>query len=415
MLIKRINIIQINSLLISLLPFFLILGPAISDISIVIISISGTYLILNYKKFYYFNNEYFKIFFLFWIYLLFCSFISDHKFFSLKSSFFYIRFGIFFVSLWFFIDHNENIFRNITYVFIICFIALFVDSLFQFTFGQNIFGIPVSNISNARISSFFGDELILGSYTSRMLPIILGILFFKNNLRNNLIITFLIAISTIIIFLSGERTALLYLFLTILFIFLLCTKFSKYILPIIIISLVSLILFSIISPKTTNRMLNQTFNQIFPGGENIRLFSTKHEALYKTSINIFKQNIFFGDGPKTFRINCKKEQYYVNNGCSSHPHNIYFQSLAEIGIIGFFAVLSFFVIILFKFIKQFISRFKSKPYMSNAEILFFIAIFISLFPFIPGPNFFTNWINVIYYFPIGFLLHINYKGKKYYA
>ena len=234
MLIKRINIIQINSLLISLLPFFLILGPAISDISIVIISISGTYLILNYKKFYYFNNKYFKIFFLFWIYLLFCSLISDHKFFSLKSSFFYIRFGIFFVSLWFFIDHNDNIFRNITYVFIISFTALFIDSLFQFIFGQNIFGIPVSNISNARISSFFGDELILGSYTSRMLPIILGILFFKNDLRNNLTITFLIVISTIIIFLSGERTALLYLFLTILSIFLLCTKFSKYIFPIII-------------------------------------------------------------------------------------------------------------------------------------------------------------------------------------
>ena len=323
--------------------------------------------------------------------------------------------GVFFVSLWFFIDHNQNIFRNITYVFIICFIALFVDSLFQFIYGKNIFGIPVSNISNARISSFFGDELILGSYTSRMLPIILGILFFKKNSNNNLIITFLILISTIIVFLSGERTALLYLILTILSIFLLCTNFSKYIMPIFIICSASLIFFSIISPKTSNRMLNQTYNQVFPDGENIRFFSTKHEALYKTSINIFKQNIFFGGGPKTFRINCKKEQYYVNNGCSSHPHNIYFQSLAEIGIIGFFAVLSFFVIILFKFLKQFISRFKSKPYMSNAEILFFIAIFISLFPFIPGPNFFTNWINVIYYFPIGFLLHINYKGKKYYA
>ena len=65
-----------------------------------------------------------------------------------------------------FIDHNDK-FLSITYVFIISFTALFIDSLFQFIFGQ-IFCSPVSNISNARISSFFGDELI-GSYTSRML------------------------------------------------------------------------------------------------------------------------------------------------------------------------------------------------------------------------------------------------------
>ncbi len=412
---KRINIIQINSFLISLLPFFLILGPAITDISIVLISLSGTYLILTSKKFHYFNNNYFKIFFIFWIYLLFCSVISDHKIFSLKSSIVYIRFGIFFVSLWFFIDHNQNIFRNITYVFVICFSALFIDSLFQFIFDKNIFGMPVSNISSARISSFFGDELILGSYTSRMLPIILGILFIKNNSINHLIITFFIFISTVIVFLSGERTAFLYLIFTILFIFLLCTKFSKYILPIIIISSVSLLFLSIIAPNTTNRMLNQTYNQIFPDSGNIKVFSTKHEALYKTSINIFKQNILFGNGPKTFRINCKKEQYYVNNGCSSHPHNIYFQLLAEIGSIGFLLVLSIFMIIFLKFLKQIISRFKRKPYISNSEALFLTAIFISLFPFVPGPNFFTNWINAIYYLPIGFLLHIIYKQKNKYA
>ena len=137
MLIKRINIIQINSLLISLLPFFLILGPAISDISIVIISISGTYLILNYKKFYYFNNKYFKIFFILDLFIiLLINFRSQIFFF--KKLFFLYQIWNFFVSLWFFIDHNDNIFRNITYVFIISFTALFIDSLFQFIFGQNI-------------------------------------------------------------------------------------------------------------------------------------------------------------------------------------------------------------------------------------------------------------------------------------
>ena len=78
----------------------------------------------------------------------------------------------------------------------------------------------------------------------------------------------------------------------------------------------------------------------------------KYYLMFKTSINIFKNNYFFGTGVKSFREQCKKNQYYIIenysafkdkphdyypgytgiDGCSTHPHNYYFQLLSETGI-----------------------------------------------------------------------------------
>jgi len=43
--------------------------------------------------------------------------------------------------------------------------------------------------------------------------------------------------------------------------------------------------------------------------------------------------------------------------------------------------------------------------LTNAEICFFAAIFVSLWPLAPTLNFFNNWISIIYYIPFGFILY----------
>ena len=51
----------------------------------------------------------------------------------------------------------------------ICYTALVIDGYYQFHFKENIFGIE--KFGTNRISSFFGDELIMGSYLSRLFPL----------------------------------------------------------------------------------------------------------------------------------------------------------------------------------------------------------------------------------------------------
>ena len=48
--------------------------------------------------------------------------------------------------------------------------------------------------------------------------------------------------------------------------------------------------------------------------------------------------------------------------------------------------------------------------LSDYEICLFASIYITLWPFIPTGNFFNNWLSVIYFLPVGFLLY-NYNRK----
>ena len=50
---------------------------------------------------------------------------------------------------------------------------LLVDGFIQFTLKKNLLGFELAE--GPRVSSFFKDELILGSYVSRLLPILTGI------------------------------------------------------------------------------------------------------------------------------------------------------------------------------------------------------------------------------------------------
>ena len=68
-------------------------------------------------------------------------------------------------------------FLSFTIFIVVC------DGYFQYFDGQNILGFP--KYRPDRISGFFNDDLILGSYLLRILPILLGLtLFFKDRTKN---------------------------------------------------------------------------------------------------------------------------------------------------------------------------------------------------------------------------------------
>ncbi|MDC2992736.1 O-antigen ligase family protein, partial [Pelagibacteraceae bacterium] len=138
--------------------------------------------------------------------------------------------------------------------------------------------------------------------------------------------------------------------------------------------------------------------------ENIKIFSYQHTSHYKSALKMFESNILFGKGPKMFRKLCKDDKYFYEHACSTHPHNIYIQLLAEVGIIGFLALFSLFIYILYLFIRIKFNHFKQKIIYDDYTILLLILIFTNFFPFIPTGNFFNNFISIYYFLPIGFLL-----------
>ena len=186
----------------SLLPFGLALGPAIPDI---IISIGGIvfllYLFIN-KELSYLKNKFFLVFLLICLYLIFTSIISTNILLSFESSLFYFRFGIMTLIIIYLCKNTQflkyfTISLTITLLFVSIdgFIEYFSKNslLYNLFFGQSgMFNKHCTECSNyfGRISGIFGEELILGSYLVRFLPICIGLLLFNFETKKILIFSY---------------------------------------------------------------------------------------------------------------------------------------------------------------------------------------------------------------------------------
>ena len=102
----------------------------------------------------------------------------------------------------------------------VCFSSLIIDGYFQYFFGKNLFGYALYN--DYRVSSFFGSELILGSYLARFFPIFFGLFVLLNYQKKKKTMLFLVTVIFILseglIFISGERLALFFMNLSAIFI-----------------------------------------------------------------------------------------------------------------------------------------------------------------------------------------------------
>ena len=157
-----------------LIPFSFIIGIAVTELFVFI-----TILFFLYKNrdVNYYKDKKFIFLILFSIYIFLNALIqTSHQDLKLQS-FFHFRFSIFALSIFFVLNFFKDKIRldNYLNVLVFSFIFLILDAYIQYFFGQNIFGFKI--IQN-RISGIFGDELILGSYLVRILPLILWVIFF---------------------------------------------------------------------------------------------------------------------------------------------------------------------------------------------------------------------------------------------
>ena len=400
------NIIKIFSILIYLLPLAIITGPFLSDLIVSSIGLYFIFISIKYKFYDYYNFKIVKIFLIFYILIFISSLISDYKMLSFESSLFYFRFLFFSLGVLLIINQNNNFLLNFrTYLFLTLLI-LVIDSLFQFFNGKNLLGYE---IINGRISSFFDDELVLGHYLVRIFPLFIAVSIFIHKYRklNDLLFICLSTLIIICILLSGDRSAFLLLVIEISLMLVLIKGFARFrvIFFFFITTVLSLIFF--FSETVKSRFINATVTQMGLDKQQFILFSNYHERMFESSMKMFLESPILGHGPKTFRVLCIDEKYYVEGGsCSTHPHNTYMQLLAETGFLGFIIIAGIFTYVSFIFLKHFYYLYiiRENHCLSDYNVCLMIAVFINLWPLVPNLNFFNNWISILYFFPIGFLL-----------
>jgi hypothetical protein len=420
------DFIKYQTILVCFLPLLLITGPAIPDIVVTILSISYfIYIIRNNDIFSScVDTKIFKYLIIFYFFIVFSSLFSSDILSSLKFSLPYLRFILFSFLVSFLIKNNSNKFYS--FFFISCSLAislLFLDTIFQFFNGKNILGFETIDSQN-RISSFF-HKMILGSYVLKILPMFLVSIFFlvkKNNCSFRLIILFYF-ISAVIIFLSGDRAPLLLLMIFSLGILIALKNYRKIFFIFFVCLFFLFLLLTMTQKRYHDRYIVRTLNEIGLGtdkeyskkvsnysvldfyNKKTFVFSSIHENYFITAINIFKDNIFIGAGPKSYGwLSCLPKYQLDRLSCTTHPHNFYIQLLAETGVVGF-GFLAFAFLYFITYLFKLASSVKIKHEFSKEGLsIALLGMIFHLWPITTTGSFFTNYNCILIFFCFGFFL-----------
>ena len=395
--------------LFSLIPASIIIGPAISLFNILLIDISFIFFILFKKDFKFLSNKTVKLIILLCLYLVFNSVIAKDFSMSAYRNLGFIRFGIFFLAFNYFF-YNKDFVNRVLVIWALTLSFLSFDTYIESISGTNILGY--GEAYGARIVSFFKDEPIVGGYINGFYLIIIGFLFYLNdkilNKYKYIILIFTIFFITAII-LTGERSnsikAILGFFL---FYFLNDHfKFKEKILSVLLLVLVFIFLLN-----TSNflklRYGGQFFKPIISIFQSNNEISVEREAnknlyivLYQSGFEVFKKNKIFGAGNKNYRLetcsNEKNPKYY----CNTHPHQLYFEFLAEHGIVGTVVLIFILFSLILSKIKIILS---SKNYLQLGCLTFLLTSFIPLLPsgaFFADYNLTIFWINLSIMYAVG--------------
>jgi O-antigen ligase len=294
-------------------------------------------------------------------------------------------------------------------------LVLVIDGYNQYFTEVNLFGLKISGI---RVSSLFGDELIMGSYLSRLFPLLFALFIIKKKRKFEIyFVGFLFILVDILIFMSGERSAFFFLNLSTIFIIILIKEYQKFRLFTFIVAIACIFVLSFNSTNLSKRMFESPAKDmgIIKSSKKPVIFSPAHDSLIRTAYNMFKDNPILGHGPKMFRIKCKNEKYATGvSPCLTHPHNFYVQLLAETGIIGFLFLFSTLIYVIYTSLKQLKSIiFKQKRPLNDYQVCLLAGILITIWPFSPNGNFFNNWLMITYSLPVGFYLQSIYSKKRF--
>ncbi len=403
------------SILLILIPFVLITGPALPDIFLSLIALYFLVKSVLQKKWHYYQNPLVIGFLLFSAYGIMRSLFSDMPLQSLtnEGSVFYFRYIFFAMGVWYLSDKNPHLSKCLLIISVICILVVGLDALYQYFMESNFFGIEKYNLS--RLTGIFGNEPIIGRYIAFLSLFTFALIYqnIKKSKKMTLLSVAFLVICDVVVFLTGERAPLfqLCLFSALIIVFIPHYRFYRIVGFLLSITIILGILS--INPTAKTKVYN-TIQEVSETKIPYLPYNKGYEDHYISALKLFADKPLFGVGTNMYRFQCDKTQYDLISNCNSHPHHYYLQALAELGVIGFLFLTIFFLYLCFLGLKQliFLIFYNKTKLMPFNIFLFPMVLFVYWWPLIPHMSLYNNWNNVLIMLPLGFFMRNMYDDKK---
>lgn len=350
-------------------------------------------------------------FFIFYIYIVCISFFAEHQISSLKSAVSQIRFFLFFLFIYFFINFNQKFFFNLIKFYQIILFLFSIDIIFQSIFGFNVINLKPSIDNPNRYSGVFGTELVAGTFLFFLsIPIVSHIIGnFKNfSLNEKVYNFFFIIVISLAIIQTGDRMATLMYLSSIFLIFLFEVSLKKFLSLFLVFFIFLIIIFNNFSN------VQKRYTTLHKDLSDLKNFG--YYRLFSSSINIWKENKFFGVGLKNYRKVCNTNVHdnhtNLSTLCSTHPHNSLLELLVETGLIGL-VLFKIFIISVISFIYQKKTLFRGKVFFKSFAIGLLLTLFFFLWPIKSSGSMFATFYMSFVWFNLGMLLCLLKKNVKY--
>ena len=402
-------------------PILIILGAPSLNFFSVVFSLYALFNFKTLKKFEIFDKKILIIFFSFIIFIFPFDSINFENSFLKYLSFF--RFILMMIGLIIFFEkeNRNNLFLFQIYkTYIVILTIIIIDTLIEYYFGSNLLGF--SSPYKGRIASFTNDELIIG-YIYCFITLFTLVFIYK---KTNHYFFWIIACALLIIsFTIGERSNFIKLTLLIItfsvahFFYFKKFKIKNLIIlfSIIIIFFISLYKFTINTPQGNKLFFiddliiskNDKISFNFKG----RFLQSNHAAHYIAAYNVFLNHPIFGVGINNFHNEAKKKKYEDHDlemtevRASTHPHQVYFEIISEVGLIG----LIYFILIFFYPIYTSIKSLNRSNEIIIVSHLFLHFYFI--FPILPSGSFFGTNYGIPFWYNLAILFYLSRKNLKF--
>ena len=396
-------------------PISMILGNLLINISFILILLIFLIDVCLNKNFYFLKDKIFLLLIIFFFSLLINLNFSIDPIVSLPrvlKILAVISLILFFKKM---MNKYEKDFENIIFgSWAILFSILIIDIIFEIIFGFNTIGFKTH--IPGRIASFFGNELVVGSFFVGFATIYVATIakFIKKNI--NLKLTILIIFLILLSFLIGERSNFIKFLIISIFLlfFIIEASFKLKILSILIIIctiFLSLNLFKEVKYRYYSQQIEnfkqelnrietkETQNILIETKENIINFIkwSKYGAHYNAAYKIFLEYPYFGIGIKLFRIESVKEKYrneeykWTDERNTTHPHQIHLEFLSETGLFGYLIFIIFISTSLYLSIKNYLI------YKNLFQLVSILYVLTSLLPLLPSGSFFSTYSSSLFW------------------